>query len=98
PSIPEFRAFPDYRFHDPQYAPEGFTEPLPDATTDAQGQASFELNLQRFARATYRVHLVTQGFEADGGRGVTSEAAQLVSSMPYLIGYKVDGDLEYLRR
>ncbi len=52
----------------------------------------------RFAKATYRVHLVSQGFEADGGRGVTAEAAQLVSNMPYLVGYKPDGELGYLSR
>ena len=82
PSIPSFRAFPDYQFYDPQYAREGFSEQLADTTTDAQGNATLALNLQRFARATYRLHLVAQGFEADGGRGVTAEAAQLVSSMP----------------
>ena len=98
PSIPSFRAFPDYTFYDPQYAREGYTEQLPDTTTDAKGDAKLTLNLQRFARATYRMHLVTQGFEADGGRGVTAEAAQLVSSMPFLIGYKADGDLQYLSR
>ncbi|AMN48247.1 hypothetical protein ACG33_14300 [Steroidobacter denitrificans] len=98
PSIPAFHAFPDYRFHDPHYAREGFSETLTEVRTDAQGRAVIPLNLQRFARATYRVHLVAQGFEADGGRGVTSEAAQLVSSMPYLIGYKTDGEVDYLSR
>lgn len=98
PSIPSFRAYPDYQFHDPQYAREGFSEQLEDATTDAEGKATLALNLQRFAKATYRVHLVSQGFEADGGRGVTAEAAQLVSSMPYLVGYKPDGELGYLSR
>jgi uncharacterized protein YfaS (alpha-2-macroglobulin family) len=98
PSIPSFRAYPDYRFHDPQYAKEGFSEQLADVKTDAQGRATLALNLQRFARATYRVHLVAQGFEADGGRGVTTEAAQLVSSMPFLIGYKPDGALDYIAR
>jgi uncharacterized protein YfaS (alpha-2-macroglobulin family) len=98
PSFPSFRQFPDYQFYDPQYAKEGFSEQLADATTDAQGKATLALNLQRFARATYRLHLIAQGFEADGGRGVTSEAAQLVSSMPYLVGYKADGDLAYLKR
>lgn len=98
PSIPSFRAYPDYQFHDPQYAREGFSEQLEDTTTDAQGTATLALNLQRFAKATYRVHLVSQGFEADGGRGVTAEAAQLVSSMPYLVGYKPDGELGYLSR
>ncbi|MFC4310049.1 MG2 domain-containing protein [Steroidobacter flavus] len=98
PSIPSFRAYPDYQFHDPQYAREGFSEQLADTTTDAQGKATLPLNLQRFAKATYRVHLVSQGFEADGGRGVTTEAAQLVSNMPYLVGYKPDGELGYLSR
>jgi uncharacterized protein YfaS (alpha-2-macroglobulin family) len=98
PHIPSFRAFPDYTFYDPQFAREGYTEPLAETTTDAKGDAKLELNLQRFARATYRMHLVAQGFEADGGRGVTAEAAQLVSSMPFLVGYKADGDLQYLSR
>jgi uncharacterized protein YfaS (alpha-2-macroglobulin family) len=98
PSFPSFRAFPDYQFHDPQYAKEGFNETLADTKTDAQGNATLPLNLQRFERATYRVHVVAQGFEADGGRGVTSEAAQLVSNMPYLIGYKADGELAFLSR
>lgn len=98
PSIPSFRAYPDYQFHDPQYAREGFSEQLEEATTDAQGKATLALNLQRFAKATYRMHLVSQGFEADGGRGVTAEVAQLVSSMPYLVGYKPDGELGYLSR
>ena len=98
PSIPSFRAFPDYTFYDPQFARTGYTEQLAETTTDAEGNAKLPLNLQRFARATYRMHLVAQGFEADGGRGVTAEAAQLVSSMPFLIGYKADGDLQYLPR
>lgn len=96
PSIPSFRGFPDYQFHDPHYAREGHIENLGEQSTDEQGRASFDLNLQRFARATYRAHFVAEGFEADGGRGVTTEAAQLVSSLPYLIGYKPDGPLDYL--
>lgn len=98
PAIPGFRSFPDYRFYDPQYAREGFDESLADTTTSSSGEATLDLNLQRFARATYRLHLITQGFEADGGRGVTSEAAQLVSSMPFLVGYKADGDLAYIAK
>lgn len=98
PSFPSFRAFPDYRFTDPQAAKEGFRESLPETRTSDGGEAEFDLNLQRFARATYRVHLVAQGFEADGGRGVAAEAAQLVSSMPFLVGYKPDGDYSYVTR
>ncbi|HEX2492236.1 MAG TPA: MG2 domain-containing protein, partial [Steroidobacter sp.] len=98
PQFPAFRAYPDYRFFDPQYAREGFSETLGEFQTDENGEARLPLNLQRFARATYRLHVATEGFEADGGRAVSAEAAQLVSNMPYLIGYKADGALDYLNR
>jgi uncharacterized protein YfaS (alpha-2-macroglobulin family) len=98
PSFPAFARYRDYQFTDPLAAKEGFENALPDAKTDDKGEATFDLNLQRFARATYRLHLVAEGFEPDGGRGVSAEAAQLVSSLPYLIGYKADGDLGYVSR
>jgi uncharacterized protein YfaS (alpha-2-macroglobulin family) len=98
PAYPSFAAWRDYTFYDPQRAREGITEKLREAKTDDKGEAEFDLNLARFVRATYRLHFVAQGFEADGGRGVTAETAQLVSSMPYLVGYKADGDLAYVNR
>lgn len=98
PSFPAFPAYSAYQFYDPQAAKEGFNDQLAETKTDDQGAASFDLNLQRFARATYRLHLVAEGFEADGGRGVAAEAAQLVSNLPYLVGWKADGDLGYVSR
>jgi uncharacterized protein YfaS (alpha-2-macroglobulin family) len=98
PAYPSFPSFRDYTFYDPQRAKEGITEKLKDGKTDDKGETEFDLNLSRFVRATYRLHLLAQGFEADGGRGVTAETAQLVSSQPYLVGYKPDGDLGYVSR
>ena len=98
PAYPAFASFRDYTFYDPQRAKEGVTEKLKDGKTDEKGEAEFDLNLGRFARATYRLHFLAQGFEADGGRGVTAETAQLVSNLPYLVGYKADGDLGYVSR
>ena len=98
PSFPAFPAYSAYQFYDPQAAKEGFNDQLAETKTDDKGAASFELNLQRFARATYRLHLVAEGFEADGGRGVAAETAQLVSNLPYLVGWKADGDLGYVSR
>jgi uncharacterized protein YfaS (alpha-2-macroglobulin family) len=98
PALPSFPQWRDYQFHDPQYAKEGFTEPLAETKTNDKGEAEFDLNLARFARATYRLHVVAQGFEADGGRGVSAESATLVSNMPFLVGYKADGDLNYVSR
>lgn len=98
PWFPAFAGFEDYQFTDPQAAKTGFTETLGDATTGEDGKALLDLGLQRFAKATYRVALTAQGFEPDGGRGVTAEAAQVVSSLPYLVGWKADGDLGYVSR
>ncbi|MGQ0529475.1 MAG: alpha-2-macroglobulin family protein [Panacagrimonas sp.] len=42
--------------------------------------------------------MVAQGFEAQGGRGVAADVTQLVSSMPFLVGTKADGDLTYVGR
>ncbi len=98
PALPSFTQWREYQFHDPQLAKEGFTEPLPETKTNDKGEAEIDLNLARFAKATYRLHVIAQGFEADGGRGVSSETATLVSNMPFLIGYKADGDLNYVSR
>ncbi|MGH8516004.1 MAG: MG2 domain-containing protein, partial [Panacagrimonas sp.] len=98
PRMPEFAPYRDYAFHDPQAAKEGFSEELPETTTDDKGAAAFDLHLDRFARATYRVQVVAQGFEAEGGRGVAGEVTQLVSNMPFLVGVKPDGDMSYVSR
>jgi alpha-2-macroglobulin len=98
PAFPSFKAYPDYQFYDPQSTRQSFEETLSPAVTSDEGAATFELNLRRFARATYQLHIATEGFEADGGRGVSSEAVQLVANMPYLVGWKADGDLGYISR
>jgi alpha-2-macroglobulin len=98
PGFPALRGLEDYRFFDPQKARDTYSEDLPAATTDAAGEAVFTLGLERFARATYRLRLITEGYEADGGRSVTAEAGGVVSNQPFLVGYKPDGDLRYLHK
>ncbi len=98
PAFPAFRSVPDYRFYDPLRAKEGYNDRLRDADTDAEGNATFDLGLQKYAKATYRVHLLARGFEPGGGRSVTADAATLVSELPFLVGFKADGDLDYLSR
>lgn len=98
PTLPAFPRFKDYIFHDPLRAKEGFDDTLPDAATNDKGEAEFNLNLQRFATATYRLRFMAQGYEAEGGRSVGAEAAVTVSPLEYLIGYKSDGDLHYVNK
>ena len=98
PAFPAFRNLSDYRFYDPLRAKEGYNDTLPEARTDANGNATIDLGLQKYAKATYRVHVLTRAFEPAGGRSVTADAAVLVSDMPFLIGFKTDGDLDYVSR
>ena len=98
PGVLKFPGYKEYLFDDPQRAKEPVSEELTGTATDANGMATLQLDLQRFARATYRAHVTVQGFEADGGRGVSGEATVLVSGLEYLIGYKPDGKLEFVRR
>ncbi len=98
PAFPAFSAYPDYRFYDPQRAKEGLNEKAPDQSTDEHGDAEFTLGLEKYAKATYRLQFVARVFEAQGGRGVAAEAATLVSELPYLVGFKADGALDFVSR
>ena len=37
-----------------------------------------------------------EAFEGEGGRSITGQASTLVSALPYVVGYKADGDLNYI--
>ncbi|KTC86786.1 alpha-2-macroglobulin [Legionella brunensis] len=102
PKRVEFKKYPDYVFSDPLVDPNKltkvFTDTLADVKTDDKGEARFNLNLERFDKATYQLTFFGEGFEAEGGRSVTTQSTALVSPLPYFIGYKPDGDLGYIKQ
>jgi uncharacterized protein YfaS (alpha-2-macroglobulin family) len=95
-----FKEFADYTFYDRLNEAkknwEGETIELGEKQTDATGAAHFDLDLEKFADATYRLTFVAEGFEAEGGRSVEDESAILVSSLPYAVGCRADGNLDYI--
>jgi alpha-2-macroglobulin len=95
--FPELR---DYTFFDPlaeaNRERRGQTIELGEQKTDDAGQTQFDLQLERFADATYSMRFIAEGFEAEGGRSVTTTAEALVSALPYVVGCKPDGDLRYI--
>lgn len=98
PTYPSFHSYPEYQFFDPARAKEKFDDELAKSETDDKGEVEIALGLQRYAQATYQMHLLVNAFEPEGGRSVAAEVATLVSDRPYLIGYKADGDLGYVNR
>jgi uncharacterized protein YfaS (alpha-2-macroglobulin family) len=98
PAFPGFKKWPGYHFYDARRATDGYEEQLPEGKTDDKGQAQFDLNLQKYADATYQLYFVAQAFEAGGGRSVAAAAQSLVSNNDWLVGYKAVDDLGYITR
>lgn len=100
PSAFSFSEFPNYVFFDPLFDEKKErheqTVELGENKTDSGGQTEFDLQLERFADATYSMRFIAEGFEAEGGRSVTGTVDALVSALPYVIGCKPDGDLRYI--
>lgn len=100
PAAFSFPEFPGYVFYDPLLDDKKDRQwqsvELGEKKTDDAGQTEFDLQLERFADATYSMRFVAEGFEAEGGRSVTSDTGALVSALPYVIGCKPDGDLRYI--
>jgi uncharacterized protein YfaS (alpha-2-macroglobulin family) len=96
-----FDGYQDYTFYDRlqdhNKALKEQSDDLGEQTSDENGLASFDLNIERFHDATYQMNFETEGFEADGGRSVTTSISALVSPLPYVIGYKSDGSLDYVK-
>ena len=73
------------------------TVELGDMQTDTEGAATFDLDLERFSDATYACDFTVEGFEAGSGRSVSTQNSVLVSALPYVVGYKPDGNLDYIQ-
>jgi uncharacterized protein YfaS (alpha-2-macroglobulin family) len=93
-----FRQYRDYQFSDPYSARNSHQEFLGTVTTNDEGEAAFTLNTAKFERATYNLVFYAEAFEKGSGRNVSAESQVYVSPLPYLIGYKADGNLRYIRR
>jgi len=96
-AFPEFR---DYSFYDALLDEKKERQyervDLGEQTTDANGRAELDLQLDRFADATYAMQFYAEAFEGEGGRSITGQVSTLVSALPYVVGYKADGDLNYI--
>ena len=96
--LPSFGKHRDFKFYDAMHAKDAVFDSLAEVETDEKGEAELPLHLERFAAATYKLVLHAEGFEAEGGRGVGGEVSAIVSPLPFLVGYKADGDLSYVSR
>lgn len=93
----------DYKFTDPTRNKTGaihkvFLPELKDGKTDANGEATVDLNLVSIPLGFYSLILKGEGFEAGSGDSVYSADQAIVSSLDYLVGYKTLGNLNFVGR
>ncbi|MBN3791063.1 MG2 domain-containing protein [Burkholderia sp. Ac-20353] len=98
PVWPSFRSWQNFHFFDARRAKEGYTTTLQDGQTDDKGHAEFDLDLGKYADATYQLYFQAKTYEAEGGRSVAANAQALVSNNDWLVGYKAVDDLGYVKR
>jgi uncharacterized protein YfaS (alpha-2-macroglobulin family) len=97
-ALPSFSRYPEHRFSIGESLKEPFHESLPGTVTDDKGVATFHPDLGRFTGRAYRMNLLARAYEAEGGRNVAAQSSAIVSSAPFLVGVKPDGDLAYVKR
>lgn len=98
PSYSSFYSLKEWRFHDPMRSKKSFSEQLGEKTTDSGGNASFDLGLEKYDSASYLLKFLAEGFEPEGGRSVLASNSVLISPLKYLVGYKPQGDLDYIKK
>ncbi|RYZ82750.1 MAG: alpha-2-macroglobulin family protein, partial [Proteobacteria bacterium] len=98
PTHPYFRAYKEFSFVALKGDEKSFTETLSNAETDSAGEASFDLDLERFGTSLYNLRFNAEGYEATGGRAVAASAQTLVSSKDFLVGLKGNESLSYLKK
>ncbi|MDE0450672.1 MAG: alpha-2-macroglobulin [Gammaproteobacteria bacterium] len=102
PISPRFREHPEFvftdPFRDPDSTPRSVTLELGETLTDENGVANLEFDIGQYDNGIYQLLLTTEGFEPGGGRGVKAMAGTLLSPADALVGYKADGDLDFIAR
>ncbi|MBN2737132.1 MAG: alpha-2-macroglobulin [Spirochaetales bacterium] len=98
PGYKRFNAFKDYSFFDPLLGKQSYEEFLGEGKTDDKGICEYDIDLSKFEKASYNLQFYAEAFEKGSGRSVSTESSILVSPLEYLIGYKADGTLSYIKK
>ena len=100
PTSPGFPEHPGFvftdPFRDPDRTPRPVTLELDETETGADGTASLNFDLSQYVNGIYWLVLTAEGFEAGAGRGVKAQAGTLMSPAEALVGYKADGELDFI--
>ncbi len=80
-------------------APRAISMEQSDVRTNDNGDATINITFDRPVPAgTYTLNLNVRGFDGDAGRSVQTVATTRVSDATYLVGWRADGNLDYVNR
>jgi len=71
-------------------------ENLGETVTNEDGEAIITLGLEKFQEPIYEFFVAGEGYEKGSGRSVVSVTQAIASALPTLLGYKADGDLDFI--
>ncbi len=96
----EFPGWEKFTFHDPaakaSSAQAGKESDLGETTTDENGVAQFELPLEEIKEASYRMAVLTEAYEREGGRSVRHALTRMVSPLEQVVGWQAEGELDFI--
>lgn len=100
PSRFSFKEYEGFKFIDPYQNTANkalsLDEFLDEQSTNEDGEVNFNIDLSKFRDGTYALQFIAQGFNQSGGRSVSSQNSMLISPLNQLVGYKSDGNLNYI--
>lgn len=97
PAALDFAGFADFTFPDMLPLSKGeesdTSTRLPETVTTDEGEAVLPLPLSAYQNRTMLCRVLVEGFEADGGRAVSTEKSFLMSPLTVMLGYRPTGAL-----
>ena len=95
-----FAEFKDYSFYDPLRDEKGTSRKkrvdLGEQTTDAEGKAPSRSATRALRRRDLRDDVLRGRLRSEGGRSVHADNSSSSPRLPYVVGYKADGDSNYI--
>lgn len=92
-------AFPQYRFRRTKREDlPTSAEKLGEQETNEKGETTFALDLEKYKEPIFEFTVAGEGFEKGSGRSVVAIASTIASSLPHLVGFKADGDLDFISK
>lgn len=100
PQIFNFKQYENYHFTETKFDGSQkalrLNQELALKRTNNNGKVTYDIDLSRFKSGTYRTRFLVEGFDQAGGRSVRASNSILTSPLKQLVGYKPDGDLNYI--